>query len=126
MKDICPHCHREMPISRSDLDVSYHISKRLGVSPLAVRELALSLYGRSISAERDTRAKSRLTEHTPPSSARMIRAHITRDLIDEIRMGQQGRGFIEIKYSNVETTDFGLPGSHRDNPVSRARSRGDI
>jgi transcriptional regulator with XRE-family HTH domain len=72
------------------LEAEVRAAQRLGISPHEVATNAFLLWGRSLTAERDYRAEGRLNPTTPERSARMIRAHVTRQLEAELRDSIEG------------------------------------
>lgn len=67
------------------LEAEVRAAARLGLSAHDLAMKAFSLWGRSLTDERDARAAKRVTRDMPDRSTRMVRAHITRQLEAELR-----------------------------------------
>lgn len=63
-------------------------ARRLGdpVGPLQVVVWGRDLWGRRLSAERDRRVAQRADEDTTPRRLQALRGHVTRELIEELRV----------------------------------------
>ena len=60
-------------------------AKKLGVSADAVLAAALTLWGKTLTDERDARAEKQITDEASPRRLQAMRGHVTRDLLDELR-----------------------------------------
>jgi hypothetical protein len=65
-------------------------ARRLGVEPLEVALASLALWGRSLTDEREGRAAPRIEPSASERSARSVRAHVTRELEQEVRNRIEG------------------------------------
>ncbi len=68
-------------------DAERHVARRLGTTPERVNEMALALWGHSLSEERDQRLEDRPPDLPELSARRLqaLRGHVTRDLIAELQ-----------------------------------------
>jgi len=71
-------------------EVEQRAAKRLGVPVLEVAMASLALWRKSLTDERDRRAGPRMLPGTSERSARMVRAHVTRELENELEHHLQG------------------------------------
>lgn len=69
-------------------DAEVKAAARLGMTPLALTQAAIRLWGRSLSAERDRRVGLQVTEKLDSRSVQALRGHITRALLAEIEAAQ--------------------------------------
>jgi hypothetical protein len=79
-----------VPRQGESSDVERLAARRLGVADAAIVETAIELWGRSLAAERDDRAKERGRRGATSSTGRAARGHVTRTLIEELRVALRG------------------------------------
>ena len=59
-------------------------ARRLGYTPVQVQYAARSMWGRTLTEEREVRTSERTGPHTPRRSVQAVRARVTRDLLVEL------------------------------------------
>lgn len=82
----------EAIVEAAHADAECHASERLGIDAYAVATLAFKAWGRSLTEERDARVAEQAQEGTSPRTLQALRGHVTRGLLNDLRLEIVRRG----------------------------------